>query len=179
MDKNPDVKNNKTAKEPSTPKDVKAAKHAKRAKRYLVIGVTLALFNYGFYSILANLIINNNNYLWLSNLIATTATTILAFVLHSKITWKERNPGKLGIYKFFIWNAILAFLISPFLTQLFSLITPLYQLAYNISNAMHLPFSYEFIQSTGAFLFTAVITTILNYFCYDRFIFGKPKESKS
>ena len=151
----------------------------KNASRYLIIGTSLAIFNFGFYSILANLIINNSDLLWLSNLIATAVTTILAYILHSKITWKERNPGKLGIYKFFIWNAILTFAISPGLTQLFSLITPLYQFAYNISTAMHLPFSYEFVQSTGAFLLTAVVTTILNYFCYDRFVFGKSKAENS
>ena len=60
----------------------------KNASRYLIIGTSLAIFNFGFYSILANLIINNSDLLWLSNLIATAVTTILAYILHSKITWK-------------------------------------------------------------------------------------------
>ena len=153
----------------------------KHVSRYLVIGITLAVFNFGFYSLIANLIIKNSDLLWLSMFIATVATAILAYILHSKITWKERDPGKLGIYKFFIWNVILTF-IGPLLTQLFSLITPVYQLAYNITNSISLPFTYEFVQSTGAFVFTAIITTILNYFFYDKFVFGKTnpkKEEKS
>ena len=162
-----------------TTNSVASVKSSHHVNRYLIIGISLAVFNYGFYTCLANLIIKNNDFLWLSNLISTATTTILAYILHSKITWKERNPSKLGIYKFLIWNAIMAFLLSPFLTQLFSFITPLYQFTYDISSAIHLPFTYEFIQSTGAFIFTAIITTILNYFCYDKFIFGKSRVQNS
>ena len=66
----------------AAPKDVAASKHA---TRYLIVGTTLALFNYGFYAILANLIIKNNDLIWLSTFIATAATTILAYILHSRI----------------------------------------------------------------------------------------------
>ena len=110
-----------------------------------------------------------------SSFIASAFTTILAYILHSKITWKERNPGKTGIYKFLIWNLLLTIAINPGFTQLFSLFTPLYELAFNIFQAIHIPFSYEFIQSTGAFVLTAIVTMILNFLFYDRFVFGKKK----
>lgn len=177
MNKESDAKATKSPKESNYP-DKNEIKSSQHAKRYLIIGISLAVFNYGFYSILANLIIKNNDFLWLSNLIATAVTTILAYILHSKITWKERSPGRLGIYKFFIWNAILTFVIGPLFTQLFSLITPLYQFAHNISTAMNLPFTYEFVQSTGAFLLTTIVITILNFFCYDLFVFGKTNSKK-
>lgn len=154
------------------PKDVKTSKHA---SRFFVIGVMLAVFNYGLYAIIANLIINNNNLLWLSSFIASAFTTILAYILHSKITWKERSPGKTGIYKFLIWNVLLTVAINPGFTQLFSLFTPIYDFMFNISKSLNLSFSYEFIQSTGAFLLTAIVTMILNFLFYDRFVFGKPK----
>ncbi len=157
------------------PQDVKTSKHA---GRYLIIGTSLAIFNFGFYTILANLIIKNNDFLWLSTFISTLATTILAYILHSKITWKERPITKSAKYKFFIWNILLAVAIGPLLTQLFSLITPLYQFAFNISQAINLPFTYEFILSTGAFVLTAIVTTILNFFFYDKFVFGKAKKPK-
>lgn len=153
-------------------KDVKTGKHA---SRYLFIGIALAIFNYGLYALIANLIINNNDLLWLSSFIASAFTTILAYILHSKITWKERNPGKTGIYKFLIWNLLLTVAINPGFTQLFSLFTPLYELAFNIFQAMHIPFSYEFVQSTGAFVLTAIVTMILNFLFYDRFVFEKKK----
>lgn len=157
----------------SSKSDVKTSTHA---GRYLIIGIGLAVFNYVTYALIANLIIKNSNLLWLSSFIASALTTILAYILHSRITWKERKPTKQGIYRFFIWNVLLTIAINPGLTQFFSIFTPLYQFGYNISQAIHLPFSYEFIQSTGAFVLTAIITTILNFLFYDRFVFGKTKN---
>lgn len=154
------------------PHDVKTARHA---SRYFIIGVSLAIFNYIFYVFLANIVVKNNDLLWLSSFASTALTAILAYILHSKITWKERDPGKTGIYKFIIWNAILTFAISPGFTQLFALITPLYDLAYNIFNFIHLPFTYEFVQSTGAFIFANLVIMIINFLFYDRFVFGKLK----
>lgn len=159
--------------ENSSQKDVKSSKHA---IRYLIIGTTLALFNYIFFTILSNLIIKNNDLLWLSSFIATAVTTVLAYILHSRITWKERPISKTAIYKFFIWNILMTVAINPILTQLFSYITPLYQFAYNITSSLHIPFSYEFILTTGAFVLTAIVTTIMNYFLYDRFVFGKSQK---
>lgn len=153
-------------------KDVKTSKHA---TRYLIIGTTLALFNYITYTILANLIIKNNDLIWLSTFIATALTTILAYILHSKITWKERPISKTAIYKFFIWNIMLTVAINPLLTQLFSYITPLYEFTFNITTTMHLPFTYEFVLTTGAFILTAIVTTIMNFFLYDKFVFEKAK----
>ena len=181
MDKQPDkpskkVKSenqkNSNSSELTQPKEIKTSHHA---TRYLIVGICITVFNYSLYTFLANIIINDNNYLWLSMFIATAITTIVAYILHSKITWKERNVTKSSIYKFFIWNALLTFAINPGLTQLFSLITPLYNFSYNITQSLNLPFSYELIQSTGAFILTAIITMILNFLFYDRFVFGKTK----
>ena len=167
----------KTAKTGKTPsqKDAKTSEHA---IRYLIIGTTLALFNYGLYTVLSNFVIKNNDLLWLSTFIATGATTILAYILHSKITWKERPISKTAIYKFFIWNILLTVAINPILTQLFSYITPLYEFAYNITSSLHIPFSYEFVLTTGAFVLTTIVTTLMNYFLYDKFVFGKSKKQK-
>lgn len=155
------------------PTDVKASKHA---ARYVFVGITITIFNFIFYSLLANLIINNNDLLWLSSLISTAASIIVAYILHSKITWKEREVTKTAIIKFFIWNVLLAIAIGPWLTQLFSLITPLYEFAFNITSTIHLPFSYEFVLTTGTFVLTSLVIMILNFFFYDRFVFGKPKN---
>ena len=157
------------------PSDVKTSQHA---SRYLIVGIAITIFNYGLYTILANLIINNNDFLWLSTLISTIITTIVAYIAHSKITWKERNITKHSIIRFFVWNALLTFLINPGLTQLFSLVTPLYKFTFNITTTLHLPFTYEFVLTTGAFILTAIITMILNFLFYDRFVFGKIKKPK-
>lgn len=159
-------------------KEIKDVKATKRAGRYLAVGILLTVFNYGFYSILANLIIRNNDFLWLSTLISTLATTFVAYFSHSKITWKERHITKTAKYKFFIWNLAFAFALGPWLTQLFSLITPLYDLAYNICQAINIGFTYDFIQSTGAFVLTSAVVMVLNFLFYDKFVFEKTKEKE-
>lgn len=156
----------------SSTNDVKTSKHA---ARYFFVGLGITLFNYALFAIISNVFINDNNLLWLSNLIATTLTTIVAYIAHSKITWKERHVTKAAITRFFIWNALLAFLIAPSLTQLFGMLTPLYDFAYNISSALHLPFTYEFILTTGAFGLNSIVIMIINFLFYDRFVFQKKK----
>ena len=154
------------------------AKKPRHKTRYLIVGISITIFNYGLYTILSNLIIKNNDFLWASTLISTLVTTLVAYLAHSKITWKERNITKTAKYKFFIWNLMFAFAIGPWITQLFSFFTPAYDLAYNIFQNMHINFSYDFVQSTGAFVFTGIVTMILNFLFYDKFVFGKKSEKK-
>ena len=174
MNSNPKPKSFKSDQDTLTkrPKNTKTSTHA---IRFFFVGVGITLFNYVFYAVLANFIIKNNDLLWLSNLIATSVTTIVAYIAHSKITWKERTVTKSAIIRFFIWNALLAILISPGLTQLFSFLTPLYEFAYNISSAIHLSFTYEFVLTTGAFILTTIVIMILNFFFYDRFVFQQSR----
>ena len=170
MDKNTSNKQSRYKSQPPAQKDVKTSQHA---TRYFFVGVGITLFNYILFLILSNLIINNNDFLWLSNLIATAITVIVAFIAHSKITWKERSVTKHSIIRFFIWNAIITFAIAPWLTQLFSLLTPLYEFVFHIFESLHIPFSYEFTLTTGAFAFSSIVIMIINFFFYDRFVFGK------
>lgn len=152
-------------------------KTSRYAIRYFFIGVGVTAFNYVLFIALSNMLIKDNGLLWLSSLIATAITTILAYILHSRITWRERKISRTAIYKFFIWNALLAFAISPSLTQFFSLITPLYEFAYSITNAIHLPFSYEFVLTTGTFVLTSAVIMVLNFLFYDKFVFSKNRNS--
>lgn len=145
-------------------------------QKYFFIGLGITIFNYALYMLLANVLINDNNLIWLSSLISTLVTTIVAYYSHSKITWKDRHPGKTGIIKFFIWNFIIALIISPLFTQLFSLLTPLYNFAFSISQSLNLPFSYEFVLSTGAFTLNGILIMLLNFFFYDKLVFDKEKE---
>ena len=150
-----------------------------RAGRYLIIGIILTIFNFLIYTFLAHVVFNNNELLWIDTIISYTLATFLAYFLHSKITWKERSPGRSGIIKFFGWNFLTALVISPFFTWLFGFITPLYEFAFNISQSIHLPFNYAFIESTGIFCFTTAFTMTLNYIFYDKLVFGKTKIKES
>lgn len=148
----------------------------KRILKYIGVGIALSVFNFAVYAIIVR-VINNSDLLWLSNMLATLVTTILAFILHSKITWKEHHPGKAGVVRFFIWNLILAIAIGPFLTWFFGLFKGIYELAFSISQAMHLPFDYAFIESTLIFALGAIVTTFVNYLFYDKFVFGATKNA--
>jgi glycosyltransferase involved in cell wall biosynthesis/putative flippase GtrA len=147
----------------------------KRVGKFTIIGIILSLFNFLVYTFLARVIMNTNELLWLDSLIAYLIATILGYILHSKITWKERRPTKSSIIKFFLWNGITAILISPLLTWLFQKITPLDESIFNISNNINLPFDYNFIESTSVFILTTCVTMILNYLFYDKLVFGSNK----
>lgn len=150
----------------------------KRIGKFAIIGIILALFNFLIYTLLARVIMNTNKLLWFDSIIAYCLSAILAYILHSKITWKERNSTKSGILNFFLWNGAMAIIISPFFTWFFQQIIPLYQFAFNISSSINLPFDYNFIESTGVFVLTTCVTMVLNYLFYDKLVFGKTKKSK-
>lgn len=174
MDKKSSQKSEKTSLEtPELKNNPSVPSTKKRAGIYFIIGVTITVSNYLLYTLIANLLIKDNNLLWLSTLIATVIITFLAYFLHSRITWKERMITKTTIYRFFIWNLLLAIIINPFFTQFFSIFTPLYDFAKSITDAMHLNFSYDFIQSTGAFVLAGVVIMIINFLFYDKFVFEK------
>lgn len=150
-----------------------------RVGKFAIIGVILALFNFTIYTFLARVIFNSNELLWLDSIISYTLATILAYFLHSKITWQERPVTKRGIVMFFFWNGITAIAISPLFTWLFGFITPVYEFTHNIFNTLHIPFDYNFVESTGIFCFTTAVTMVLNYFFYDKLVFGdqEPKTN--
>lgn len=148
-------------------------KKQKRAFKYVGVGLFLTLLNFCIYNLLAKFIINNNDLLWLATLISSTICVIVAYFMHKGITWKERDPGKIGIIKFFVWNGLEALLLNPFLTWFFCLFKWLYEFSFNICQAIGLPFDYDFVESTGAFVLMTIVTMILNYIFYDKFIFGE------
>ncbi|MBR2725721.1 GtrA family protein [Candidatus Saccharibacteria bacterium] len=170
--KSPEDRPSKDSIKPTT--DVSTARHA---GRYLLVGIAIAAFNYLVYQLIARFLIKDSNLLWLSNLIATTLAVIVAYILHSRITWKERNPGKYGIIRFFIWNAALALLISPGLTWFFGLFHPIYDFTHHITSSIGLPFDHDFVESTGIFIFANIVIMIINFLFYDKFVFGKSKTS--
>ena len=150
----------------------KASGTKKRTLKFAIIGTILALFNFLIYTFLARVIMNSNDLLWLDSLISYFLATFLAYFMHSRITWKERRPTKSGVIKFFLWNFFTALAISPFFTWIFKLITPFYEFVFNITTAIHFPFDFDFVESTGVFVLTTCVTMILNYLFYDNLVFG-------
>lgn len=159
-------------------KDSKTA-IAKRTGKYVINGVILTGFNFLIFTVLERTVFAGNDFLWVDTIISYTFATFLAYFLHSKITWRERNPGKIGIIKFFAWNFLAAFLISPLLTYLFGFFTPLYEFAFNVSSNLGLPFDYDLVESTVIFVLVTLIIMVLNYLFYDKIVFGSSNNLPS
>lgn len=155
-----------------------------RVFKFVGVGLTITLIEYAIYTALMMAMFGGNAEMApLATGISGVVAMVVAFFMHSKITWRERDPGRFGIVKFFIWNIILVSLIRPGLAAFFELPVGLYQFAYMITEAIHLPFSYDFVQSTGIYVLVTAITMTLNFFCYEKIVFGtkvvvKKKEGK-
>lgn len=150
----------------------------KRAGKYFIFGVINTAIGYGIYEILALTIFSGEKYLPLAALVSGAVSIFTGYYVHSRFTWKGRQIGKKVLTKFFIWNVITSIAIKPALTAFFTLriFNWLYNLAFNICQFLHLPFSYDFVMTTGNFVLVTAVIMVINFLVYDRFVFGKKVE---
>ena len=145
----------------------------KKVLKYVGVGITVTLIDFVTYSLLMAIIFSENvNMVGPASVISGIVATFAAYLLHGNITWRTKDPGKFGIVKFFAWNAFMVILLRPLMSVIFKSFTGLYQFGYMISSAIHLPFEYDFVESTGIYLLMTVVTMVLNFLCYDRVVFG-------
>lgn len=142
--------------------------------RFLIVGISLTFFDFIIYSLFIYFFQQTTTF---SAIISGILATILAYILHGNITWKENPPGKYGILKFSLWNLTMISLIRPFLIFIFSSLVGLYQFAYFLSNFLHLPFSYLFIEKTGIFCLMSASVMILNFTIYEKLIFKEISQN--
>lgn len=141
--------------------------------KFALVGISVSIFDFAVYSVLAGLFFSNT--LWIATAISGVLATCLAYILHSNITWKAKDPGKFGVIKFFIWNGIAVLAIRPFLAFLLEKLDGLYQFALGICNAISLPFDYNFVKNTGVWVMSVLVVMVLNFLVYDKFVFGEDK----
>ena len=150
----------------------------KRAEKYFFLGILNTVIGYGIYEILALTVFSGEGQLPLASLVSGIVSIFTGYYIHSHYTWKGRQVGKRQIVRFFVWNIISASAIKPSLTWVFEFPKFLYQLAFDICQAIHIPFSYEFVASTGNFVLVTAVIMVLNFLIYDRFVFRKNKNKK-
>jgi len=148
-------------------------KSEQHAIKYAAVGIGITLFDFVVYTILVKLVFRTNDALEVSTAIATVLATILAYVLHSRITWRDRKPAKFGVAKFFLWNGIVAIGLKPFVAWVAGMWTGLYQFALVVSEWLKLPFSYGTIEYLGVYGIATLVIMVLNYFFYDKLVFGQ------
>lgn len=147
-----------------------------RILKFAGVGIVTTLFDYVTYSLLVMICFGGDtSKVAVAMVISGILATFVAYVLHSKITWKEKNPGKFGVLKFFAWNIAMSMAIRPVLTSAFETFDALYQFAFSVATGIHLPFSYEFVHSTGIYALTILVVMILNFLFYGKVVFGEPK----
>lgn len=150
----------------------------KRPLVFLGVGILNTLLDFAFYTLLTQTIFRGAESIALAGIISGTFALACAFTTHSLITWKGRQKSKGTILRFVLFTGFGMWVIRPILLALFIHLTPIYDLAFSISSALTLPFTYDFIANTGAFGFMAVLILIYNYLVYDRFVFNQ-KQSTS
>ncbi|MCL2444884.1 GtrA family protein [Candidatus Saccharibacteria bacterium] len=159
------------------PKQTKTNPVKHRPAIFASVGVGLTLFDYITYILLTTFVLANlSNSHSIAVAISGTLATIAAYIAHRHITWRDRHITRLTIVKFLIVNIFAVLILRPFSAILFAEFTPLYQFAYNISSALSLPFTHEFIISTGIFGFATLTMLVFHYFAYSHFVFPKSSE---
>ena len=145
--------------------------------KFVGVGITVTLIDYLVYSFVMMVLFGGNTDLvWLGSIISGVAGTIAAYILHSNITWRGRDPGKYGVLKFFGWNILLVAAIRPLLTLFFGLLDGLYEFAFMITDGIGIPFTFEFVESTGIYVLMTAVIMVLNFLFYDRVVFGEVKH---
>lgn len=152
-------------------------KSGRHAMKYVLVGVFITLFDFVVYTVLVKLVFRTNDALEISTAVATVLATILAYILHSRITWRDRKPAKFGVVKFFLWNGLVAVVLKPFTAWVVGMWTGLFQFALGVSQWLRLPFDYETIEYLGVYGIATLVIMILNYFFYDKLVFGTKKKS--
>jgi len=149
----------------------------KKIRDFFIAGVSAALVDYLIYELVA-ILINNNDYLFIASIISGTIAVFVSFLLNNYVTWKNQDPGKAGIVKFFTWNLLKAVVLKPILTIAFGFLGNFYEFLFSISQSLGLPFDYNFIESTSIFCLVIASTMVLSYFVYDRLVFKDKKEKR-
>ena len=148
-------------------------RNLKKHRKYvfLTVGLVNTLLDFAFYTMLAHFMFNSPEQIGILGIISGTFALLCAYASHRLITWRDKKTTKTTILKFFVVTGFGLWVIRPMLLSWFITFTPLYNLFSHAANHIGLPFSYDFIASTGAFFMMVIIVMVYNYITYGRFVF--------
>ena len=145
-----------------------------RIGKFTLVGISLTIIDFIIYNVVLQVFYGGSESgIQIASIVSGAIATVAAYFGHGRITWRARKPRKYGVAWFFGWNIFATTVIRPIATSLFGLFTGLYEFAYSISSWLGLPFSLEFVETTGVFVLMTGVIMILNYLFYDRLVFGK------
>lgn len=147
--------------------------------KFAGVGFATTIFDYLIYELVVMLIFSGNTDMaGVSSAISGIAATFMAYFLHSRITWKDRNPGRYGIIKFFLWNMFVVLALRPVLSSLFDLLDPFSEFVYLIVGWIPLFSSYDFVDTTTIYVLMMLISMTLNFIFYEKLVFGGKKDGE-
>lgn len=143
----------------------------KRPYVFIAVGVFNTILDFSFYTLLTQTIFKDQDQLALAGFVSGTLALVSAFLTHNFITWKERPASHTTVIKFFAFTGFGMWVLRPLLLGMFIHLKSVYDIVYQLSEALNLPFGYDFIAKTGAFGFMVIVVLVYNYSVYDRFVF--------
>lgn len=146
-------------------------KTSKRVKTFLWVGILLTVIDFVLFELLVLLFFRGTDQASIATAVAGVISTCFGYLMHSRITWKEREVRKINIVKFFLWHTLVFVALRPLLIWFFGQVGGLYDFAYELTKWMG--FSRDFVASTGAYVLTTIVTMTINFICYDKIVFGK------
>ncbi|MCL2038675.1 GtrA family protein [Candidatus Saccharibacteria bacterium] len=146
-------------------------KTGKRVGIFALVGIVNTLFDYILFMIFASFLSNV-----VASLISATFAIVLAFFLHKKFTWGDRQTSRASMIQFLVFTAAVMWGIRPFLiwgltAASTGFMLPLYEFAHFILRFL----SYDFVVRTGIFAFATLATLTINYLLYNKIIFRHAK----
>ena len=157
---------------PTKPTKLLNGTNSKRPFIFIGVGIMNTALDFCFYTFLM-LVVFKSEHVFLAGILSGTFALACAFTTHSLITWHGSKKSHKTLLKFILFTGFGMWVLRPLLLSIFSNFSGLYNWVYEISNNIGLPFSYEFIASTGAFGFMVIIVLTYNYLTYDRFVFNE------
>lgn len=147
---------------------------SKRPLVFLGVGVVNTLLDFAFYTFLTAAVFTGKDEIALAGIISGTFALLCAFATHGYITFRGSHLGRKTLLKFILFTGFGMWIIRPLLLALFIRLEPVYRWAHSISEAIGLPFGYDFVTNTGAFGFMVILVLLYNYYVYARFVFTDP-----
>jgi len=151
-----------------------AIRTEKRIGIFAIVGVLNTIFDYILFMFLAMLFANE-----VASVISATFAMFIAFLLHSKFTWRDRKTSRTGIIQFLIINicvfwGIRTLIVWGLTNASTGWLEPLFRFAHWVLRFL----PYEFVVRTGIFAITTIITLTLTYILYNKIVFRRPVETK-
>ncbi len=156
-----------------------AAVSGKKVATFAVVGAALTVLDFLVYNIVLKMFYGGDaNGIGVASVVSGVIAMVAAYFAHKNITWKARKPRKYGVAWFFGWNIFAVTIVRPIVTWIFGLVifNRLYEFAFSILSFFNMPFSYEFVNSTGVYVLMTGVIMVLNYLFYEKLVFGETKK---